>query len=97
MFSTNLVVPEATYSQTGETKIYEDRGDSGQAVLRHFCGSCGSPILSRAAVIPGMALVKAGTLDDLAGISPVVEVYCDHAVAWVQPIPGARRFAQSSS
>jgi hypothetical protein len=94
VFSTNLVVPEAAYEQTGDTKVYEDRGDSGQPVLRNFCGACGSPILSRAAVIPGMALVKAGTLDDMTGISPSVEVYCDHAAAWVQPIPGASRFAQ---
>jgi hypothetical protein len=97
MFSTNLVVPEPAYEQMGETKVYEDWGDSGQAVLRHFCGACGSPILSRAATVPGMALVKAGTLDDMSGIMPAIEVYCDHAAAWVQPIPGARRLAQGSA
>lgn len=97
VFSTNLVVPEAQYEQTGETKVYADRGDSGQAVLRHFCGDCGSPILSKAGIMPGMALVKAGTLDDMSGITPAVEVYTDHAAAWVAPVTGAQRFAQGSS
>lgn len=97
VFSTNLVVPEAQYEQTGETKVYADHGDSGQAVLRHFCGDCGSPILSRAAgIMPGMVMIKAGTLDDMAGITPGIEVYTDHAAAWVAPVTGAQRFAQGS-
>ena len=97
MFSTNLVVPESAFELTGETKVYADKGDSGQAVLRVFCGACGSPILSRAGIMPGMALVKAGTLDDFSGLTPAIEVYADHAAAWVAPIAGARRFAQGST
>lgn len=97
MFSTNLVVPEALYEQTGETRVFHDRGDSGQAVLRHFCGACGSPILSEVAVMPGLKLVKAGTLDDFSGLTPSVEVYTDHAAAWVTPVAGAQRFAQGSA
>jgi hypothetical protein len=96
MFSTNLVVAEADYQQQGETKVYEDRGDSGQPVYRHFCGNCGSPILSRVAVMPGVVMVKAGTLDDFSGLKPAVEVYADHAADWVAPIAGAQRFAQGA-
>jgi hypothetical protein len=96
MFSTNLVVAEADYRQTGETSVYEDRGDSGQPVYRHFCGRCGSPILSRVAVMPGVVMVKAGTLDDFSGIKPAIEVYTDHAADWVAPVPGAQRFAQGA-
>jgi hypothetical protein len=97
VFSTNLVVPEAGYEQAGDTKVYSDSGDSGQPVMRHFCGACGSPILSKVGIMPGMVLVKAGTLDDLSGLKPVVEVYTNHAAAWVAPIEGAQRFGQSSS
>lgn len=96
MFSTNLVVPEALYEQTGETRVYEDRGDSGQPVLRCFCAACGSPILSRVAVMPGMVFIKAGTLDDFSGLTPAIEVYADHAAAWVAPVAGAQRFAQGA-
>jgi hypothetical protein len=97
MFSTNLVIPEAAYHQTGETKVYADSGDSGAAVMRHFCANCGSPILSKAGMMPGMVLLKAGTLDDFSGLTPVIEVYTDHAAAWVAPVPGAQRFAQGST
>ncbi len=96
VFSTNLVLMEGDYSQTGETKVFADKGDSGQGVFRHFCPNCGSPILSKVAVMPGMVMVKAGTLDDMTGITPGVEVYTDHAAQWVAPAPGAARFGQGA-
>ncbi len=95
VFSATVAVPDAAYQQHGETRIYEDRGDSGGLVYRHFCPSCGSPILSRLATMPGLTLLKAGTLDDLSGLTPVIEVYVDHAAAWVSPVAGAQRFGQS--
>ena len=95
VFSVNLMVPEAAYAQAGETAIFADNGDSGQPVYRLFCGACGSPILSKVASMPGMVMVKAGTLDDMAGITPGLELYTDHAATWVSPIEGVRRFAQA--
>ena len=97
VFSTNLAIPDAAYVQTGETKVFTDTGDSGKAVWRHFCGACGSPILSKVEAMPGLSLVKAGTLDDMSGLKPGIEVYTDHAAEWVAPIAGAQRFAQGSS
>jgi len=82
VFSTNLGIPEAAYVQTGDTKVYEDKGDSGQSVWRYFCPNCGSPILSKIAAMPGIVMVKAGTLDDMTGVIPGVEIYTDHAVNW---------------
>ena len=93
MYSTNLGVPEANYVQTGETKVFHDKGDSGRSVDRYFCANCGSPILSRAEALPGMVLIKAGTLDSLAGIVPKMELYTDRAAEWVAAVPGTQRFA----
>jgi hypothetical protein len=95
LFSFNLVMREADYAQSGETTIYVDNGDSGQPVVRHFCGSCGSPILAKTALMPGKVVVKAGTLDSLEGLQPSAEIYTDHAVKWLPPIAGAVRFARN--
>jgi hypothetical protein len=96
VFSSNVVVMAADYVQHGTTKVFEDTGDSGQGVHRHFCGNCGSPILSMIDLMPGMLMVKMGTLDDFSGIMPGMELYTDHAANWVSPIDGARRFGQAS-
>ena len=96
VFSTNIMIAEADYTQSGETKVYRDKGDSGQAVWRHFCGECGSPILSKVGAMPGMVIVKAGTLNDWSGLAPTIEVYTDHAAPWVTPVLHAHRFAQGA-
>jgi len=90
-----MIVTESDYVQSGETKIYKDKGDSGQPVYRHFCGTCGSPILSKIDAMPGVLAVKAGTLDDFSSLTPGIEVYTDHAAGWVIPITGAQRFPQA--
>ncbi|WP_454689801.1 GFA family protein [Achromobacter aloeverae] len=94
-FSVNLLVKEGDYEQTGETKFLVDTGDSGQPSYRHFCGNCGSPIMTKATNLLGMVLVKAGTLDEQDGLQPRVEIYTEHAMKWHVPVAGAVRFPQA--
>jgi hypothetical protein len=84
-YSVNVVVLESQMSVTGELAVFEDRGESGDAVyvLRKFCGSCGSPILSELIEPAGIYAVKAGTLDDKTGVAPAAQVFTDHKQIWV--------------
>jgi hypothetical protein len=95
VFSFNLFVREADYEQQGETTVYVDKGDSGQPLYRQFCGNCGSPIITKPALLPGIVVVKAGTLDSMEGIQPQSEIYTDHAVKWLTPVEGIVRFAKA--
>ena len=96
LFSFNLFVSEADYEQEGKTLVYEDMGDSGHPSYRHFCGSCGSPVITKVTTMPGQVIVKAGTLDSLKGLPPPqTEIYTDRAAQWLAPAKGARRFAGS--
>src|SRR6201999_845749 len=63
-FTIVVAVPRTAFTVTGRMKTFHDTGDSGQPVERHFCPECGSPIFSDVAVMPGVAFIKAGTLDD---------------------------------
>jgi hypothetical protein len=95
-FSVAAAYPSDAYAQTGETRVFHDVGDSGQAVERHFCPDCGSPIVSIAAALPGVTIVKAGTLDDFAAITPAAEVYCDSALSWLPALAVNARFPGSN-
>ena len=83
-FSTNLVVRPDQLTVHGELSVYEDRGRTGDAVyvLRKFCGTCGSPIVSELTG-PGIVAVKAGTLDDRSSVQPVVQVWHEEKQPWV--------------
>jgi hypothetical protein len=63
-FSVLVGVPKTAMSLQGRLKTFRDKGDSGQPVDRNFCPECGSPIFTDVAVMPGLAFIKAGTLDD---------------------------------
>ena len=64
-FSTIVgVVEQAVTVTKGAATSYVDHGESGKAVERQFCGTCGSPLFSKVEVSPGMIWVKSGTLDD---------------------------------
>ncbi|HEX7871312.1 MAG TPA: GFA family protein [Sphingobium sp.] len=94
-FSVVCAVPAAAFSQTGSTRVFADVGESGQGVERHFCPDCGSPIVSIAAALPDMILIKAGTMDGFSALTPVAEVYCDSAATWL-PALADTRFPRSN-
>lgn len=57
-------IPEAGFRYTkGEPKGFT-RGDLENPVTREFCATCGTHILARAKHMPGMLILKVGTLDD---------------------------------
>ena len=89
-FSAIVAVPSDVFHQlTGSPKVYEDEGESGKAVHRHFCGKCGSPLYTLADAAPGLVLVKAGTLDDAARFPPSMHVYARSKHDWLgeKPLP----------
>ena len=88
-FSVNLIVHESQLALSGTLSTFEDRGENDDAVYVHrrFCGQCGSPIFSALVEPAGVLAVKAGTLDDRSGVTPTVEVWCDHKQPWVD-LPG---------
>jgi hypothetical protein len=93
-FSVLVAVPTSAMSIQGATKTFHGTGDSGQAVDRNFCPECGSPIWTNAAVIPGLAFIKAGTLDDTSWLDPKMHIYCDSKEQWTSLPEGSQQFAK---
>ncbi len=83
-FSLVVGIPKSALSLHGNIKTFNDKGDSGQPVLRNFCPDCGSPIMSDVAVMPELTFLKAGTLDDTTWLRPTMQIYCDSAEPWVR-------------
>ena len=59
-----MALPEAGLAYTkGAPKAFR-RSDLDTPVSREFCAACGTQILARAPGLPGMVILKVGTLDD---------------------------------
>ena len=92
-FGMSLIVPKGSFRLVrGEPKKFTRIAESGRPVDCVFCPDCGTRIYHDPAKMPDTLNVKAGTLDDTAGLSPDLHVWTECKQPWV-PIPeGARRF-----
>jgi Glutathione-dependent formaldehyde-activating enzyme len=76
----------------GRLKTFHDKGDSGQAVDRNFCPECGSPVFTDAAVMPGVAFIKASTPDDTSWLEPKLQYWVRTRLSW-STRPGEEKLA----
>ena len=84
-FSIVVAVPRDAFRIEGDSlAAFTTTGtDSGKPAERQFCRDCGSPIATIGESFPGVALIKAGTLDDTSWLEPQMQVWCDSAQPWV--------------
>lgn len=61
-----MALPEAGFRYTKGTPKQFTRSDIENPVTREFCGTCGTPILTRAPALQGAVILKVGTLDDMS-------------------------------
>lgn len=86
-FSIVVGVPDAELRIEGDTLgTIATQGEEhpDQDSNRSFCNACGSPIVTRSEALPGVAILKAGTLNDATWLEPQIEVWGDSAQPWVQ-------------
>lgn len=78
----------------GSPKGFTKRGESGNALTRHFCPACGSPIFTSSPRHPEWVYVKAGSLDDPTIVVPVAEHWTRSAVPWRHIDPAILSFVK---
>ena len=94
-FSVNLVVPMADIEITGTETAFHCIGESGGKVERRFCADCGSPIRSLLGNMPGIAAIKAGTLDIPPTQTPNMQIWRRSAQGWLDKLPARASFETS--
>ena len=77
-----IFVPEQGVEITGDVKYYESKADSGRAISRGFCPTCGSQLFSKLELLPNMIGFRAGTLDNPDDYEPGVDIYTESAAHW---------------
>lgn len=90
---THVMVPEPALTVSGAVTFYDRPADSGNMVSRGFCGTCGSPLYSKNAAMPGLVFVRASALDVPDIVTPQMIVYASRAPAWDHMDPTLPAFA----
>lgn len=72
-------LPDATFVWVAGSPKGFARTDLARPVTREFCGECGTHVLTRSPGVPGVVILKVGTLDDPSVFGgPEMAIYlCD--------------------
>ncbi|KFZ09547.1 hypothetical protein V502_08674 [Pseudogymnoascus sp. VKM F-4520 (FW-2644)] len=92
LFSYNLPTPTKAIEITGTPKIFKETANNGNTANRHFCGDCGSPIMTITTEQPDNAYVKGG-LFRKSGVDlpkPVVQIFMQRKEKWEEPLEGVK-------
>ena len=89
---TAVAVPDPTVRVTGDTRDFVKPSDSGQTIRNTFCPTCGTTLLTHPSGLPGLALLRAGTLYYLELVYTVIYMYVACAPAWDPPSPSIMGF-----
>ena len=89
---TAVAVPEALLTVEGRVAEFEKAADSGQAIRNTFCPVCATTVFTRPSGLPGLALIRAGTLDEPSLVEPRINMYVVSAPAWDRPPAGLQDF-----
>ena len=87
-FTTFFAMPETAFRiASGELRSFSVTGESGGTLTRSFCPQCGSPIMSKASIVPSLVFVKAGSLDDASWVAPSSAYWGSSAQPWAPTDP----------
>jgi hypothetical protein len=88
----NVVFPTEHVRITGDLRWYESVADSGMAMRRGFCPTCGTPLFSMAESRPHLTVIRAGALDDPGIAAPQAIIWTDAAPHWARHDPALPQF-----
>jgi hypothetical protein len=71
----------------GEPKVYVKTADNGRRREQHFCGDCGSPLLTREADQGEGWHLRWGALHGREALVPASAIWLRSAVPWLSLVP----------
>ncbi len=80
-FATNGIVPAADFkllSGQANLSCYE----SSPGHFKHFCKTCGSPIMSTSTIRPGQVRVRLGTIESDIDERPMAHIFVTSRANW---------------
>lgn len=90
--ASGCLVPRESVTLTGEVKFYDSKGGSGKTISRGFCPECGSPVLAKVEIMPDIAILAAGTMDDPSAFRPTMNIFTASTQPWDQMDPDLANF-----
>ena len=94
-FALHALVQSDALETGGAVVLYDDPAPGGARTVRAFCATCHTRLYNAPAGLSGMVVLSAGTLDDGAGLEPLLHMWVSRKHPWVTLPPDRPAFAES--
>lgn len=94
-FADQVIVSTDTLVLEGRRVTYSTERPSGGVTTNQHCPDCFSRVCNANSVYPAITIVRAGTLDDPAGLVPFAHMWTSRKRGWIAIPDGVPVFAES--
>jgi hypothetical protein len=91
-FSSMVVSPETSGEITQGKELLGAYALS-DAVTKHFCTRCGSPMFNLNTRLPGFRMLYLGSIDQHVDLAPSFNVFCRSRLGWVDHLADLKSYA----
>ena len=78
----NMMVPTSALTVSGSLAEHTKTANSGNAITRQFCPTCGTHMFARSDARPQFRVVRVGNLDEPSSIRPHMNIWASSAPTW---------------
>ena len=82
-FTLNALLPEALLAVTGPVAWHQHDGTGGHLSRHQVCGICHTRIANTNGAVPGLVVLRVGTLDDSDRIAPIAHIWTRRKQPWL--------------
>ena len=83
-FTEQAVVAEGQIEVTkGVAQVYVNITESGAESTQRLCGTCHTRLWNTNSARPGLAVIRAGTIDESAGLVPRAHIWVKRKQPWI--------------
>ena len=95
--TTAVIVSEDQLIVKGELAGFTTVGENGGFVHRHFCPTCGTPVIVNPEAFLGMKAIKASSLDDSSWVRPQMDIFLRSKQPWIELANDTEKFNEGPS
>lgn len=93
-FAHQMPVREDAMTVTGELKLVPMPTLTGGVSVQRYCANCLTRLFNTNAAWPGVAIVRAGTVDGSETLTPAFHIYISTKQPWITLPEGSRAFEE---
>lgn len=93
-FALQALIPTSRFAISGDLLEWARANSKGKITTQYFCAACMTRLHSANEGRPGTVIVRAGTLDDSAALSPAAHMWAKRKLPWVGLPEGSETYAE---